>query len=765
MKKSTIIVPLALLTLLASCEEKTSSTESENSSESTSYSSSSEEESSSTSSIDVGGWSTELKALMQEYCGEILPYPEDKLVGKIYYSERESADGSKYLEIYDESTSFTLKNYYEVLEFAEWNIVGDYSGNPIRNDSNGTQFVETVKAKTKEKKGYDVSYFFDKGSKSSPSANVIWCYNNLSYSLTEETSWSDTDKENFSDGLTYSLPFMKLGSDYRTGHSSDDIVSVYDYCAVDLRKEYADILVSDGFVLDEDQSESNKAYVLTKQLPTGSSIIAALNFSNGNLFKFVYVAKKSESANWPSEILSDIESAAKSKVIPLRSSDISSYEYYEKNGVAYILAKTDSNTLYDKYIANLVKAGYEEDSNAVNVYTNWEESLTVYVNYAYDSSYDTLGIQLIIANIAPSSSFTSSWPSDVISSFLTKFDINVSCPTLDPLPSTGKKIRYNVVDDYEGRVQYWIDFINENASWMEIDTSDTEKVRSIAEKTAVNDLAVFLEFFDSDKKVYDAYYETLYKLGWHLDKSSGILEFEDPTGALAVYIYNYSNKTSINIAIGSKKSHTPVFEFKKDKLILGLGTKTSAGLNVDMLPYDVTYSCVDETGKVTIDQDGMISVASDATIGTVATITATMEVPNEGTRTATLTVTVAERTPYTTASAADAVADLLNIYMPNSDEHYANHDENGDWIEFNCGFMEGLTIDSLKTLIVEHLIPTGFIQVGDGWGKGKIQPYEDYDLTLECHYIKYEADGVIISFVIWEDDGAIMFQLNTALAE
>ncbi len=768
MKKSLFLIPLALTTVLAACNgggnQPASSSSSQESSESSSYSRSEEDSSSSSSSIDVGGWSEELKTLMQQYCGEILPYPEGKLTGEINFRERESNDGSTYLEIYDESPSFTLENYYEYLEFAEWNVVRDYSGNAVRSDAYGTKFVETIK--TNAGKGYDVSYFFDEGWGDVKPGNVIWCYNTLSSSLTEETSWSEDDELNFEDGLTYTLPFMKMGSDYRTSHSSDDLVSVFDYCAIDLRKEYADVLVKDGFVLDESQSKANEGYVLTKTLESGSTVIAALNYSNGNLFKFLYVAKKETSSTWPSQILTEIETKANTEVVPLESSsDITSYEYYVKNGVAYILAKTSSSDVYDEYTGDLIDAGYKADSSAYGVYTNWEENLSVYVDYAYTENYDLEGITLVIANITPSSSYSSSWPSDVISSFLTKFEINVACPSLDSLPDTGKQIRYNVVDDLDARTQYWIEFINENGYWMGIDTTDEAKVKEIAAKTAIEEMAVFLEFFDEDGEVYKSYYDVLYKAGWHLDTSSGSAHFEDPTGALAVYMYTSDKTTSINVALGSKEEHSPVFEFEKSELVLGLGTETASNLKVDMLPYDVAYSCNDTTGKVSVDEEGTIIIAEDAIVGTEVTVTATMVVPNGETRTASLKVTVAERTPYTPATAADAVADLLNIYMPNEDEHYANHDENGDWMEFNCGFMPELTLDSLKTLIVEHLVPTGFVVVGEGWGQGQVQPDEYIDVTYDCQYIKYEADGVVLTYMVYLADDTLMFQISAALAE
>ncbi len=767
MKKSLILIPLALTTMLAACTTTEPSPSSSQEDSADQSSSSQEDSADSSSSIDVGGWSEELKTLMQQYCGEILPYPEGKLTGDISFSEEDNDDGSKRLEIYDESPSFTLENYYELLEFAKWNVVKDYSGNAVRDDGYGTKFVESIK--TNDGKGYDIAYFFDEGRGELKPGNVIWCYNNLSSSLTEETSWSEEDKANFEDGLNYTLPFMKMGSDYSTGHSSDDIVSLFDYCAIDLRKEYADVLVKDGFVLNEEESKANAGYVLTKTLESGSSIIAALNYSNGNLFRFRYVPKKDKSDTWPSQILTDIEAAAGTKAIPLESSDhISSYEYYVKNGVAYILAKTvaktDPDDLYDPcyaYIADLIDAGYKEDSNVSGLYTNWEESLSVYVENSYNENWDLEGVLLVFANIAPSSSYSSSWPSNAISSFLNKFDINVACPVFEDIPDTGKQIRYHVVDDLDERVQYWTDYIYENADWLGIDTSDPEAVKESATKTAMEEMAVFLEFFDADKKVYDAYYDVLYKVGWHLDTSNGSAQFEDPTGSLAVYMYTSDKTTSINIGPGKNKPHTPVFEFAKSELTLGLGTTTASDLQIDMLPYDVVYSCDDTTGKVSVDEKGTISIAEDAVVGTVVTVTATMNVPDSDPITATLKVTVAERTPYTSASAVDAVADLLNIYMPigGGDEHYANHDESGDWMEMNCGFVEGLTMDSLKTRIVEQLIPEGFEVVGEGWGTGKIQP-DEYDVTYDCQIIQYEADGITLSYVVYSADDTLLFQVR-----
>ncbi len=760
MKKIQKVLALSLASLmLSACNEPISSSSSAASS--SSYESS--VGSSSSSQQDVGEqWDESLQKLMKKYCGEVLPYPEGKLFGTIKFTER-SQNGTTFLEIYDEAKSFTLKTYSEMLEDSGWNVTKDYEGNAIRKDANGTEFVESVKKSSDGKTGYDVSYFFDSNS---PSANVIWCFNNLSGSLTENTAWSEEEESYIQYGLLSDLPFIKLGSDYKVVNSSENVLSIFDYCAIDLRKDYSDLLAKNGFILNEKISKENGLYYLTKVIDNGSTIMAALSYSNGNLFKFAYLPKYTESSSWPKDAVKEIEKENDVTVPSLTSTQyITGYSYYVKNGIVHITVNSTYTKLFDKYEEKLIEAAFQEVQDTYGSYTNWEEKVEIVLTSLFDEYGSSSGLDILICPINPSSTFSKSWPKEAISSFLNTFKINVTCPDFVSIPDTGKDLKYTVVDDFDAHVQDWYDYILANGSWMGIDVTDKEKVKKIAEKTAEEEMAVFIETYDPDKKILDAYDEVLYKAGWYDSSSDGIWSYEDPTGELAIYFSNYNNVTHINVGIGDHKEHTPIFGFKNESMILGVGTKTFSDFDMNMLPYEVTFTSSDTTGKISIDQDGYITIADDAEIGMEATISATINVTGESApRVSTCKITVAERSPYTTVTAIDAVAKLLDVCFPlEDDSHKANHDEYGDWTELNASSVEGGTLDALKKLVTEKLIPETFVAEGD-WQKG--EPIINPDnLSIKGAYVKkYVCDGIVLNYTVYEDDDALILQIAATKA-
>ncbi len=749
-----LTLSLAFLMLSACAPTSSSSAASSSSSESSVNPSSSSEE-------DAGeNWDKSLQILMKKYCGEVLPYPEGKLVGKISYSER-SSNGVKYLEIYDEAKSFTLKDYSEMLDSTGWSVTKDYEGSSVRKDTYGTQFVESVKTSSDGTTGYDVSYFFESGKSS---ANVIWCYNNLSGSLTENTAWSEEEESYIQYGLLSDLPFIKLGSDYEVVNSSENILSIFDYCAIDLRKEYADLLSKNGLTLNENISKENGLYYLTKVIDNGSTIVAALNFSNGNLFKFAYLPKYTESSSWPKAAVKEIEEENSVSIPSLTSTQyITGYSYYVKNGIAHITVNSTYEKLFDKYCDKLIKAAFQEDDDSYGVYINWEENVQIIVSELDDEEGEVSGLEITVCPLKASSTFTKSWPKEAISSFLETFNINVSCPDFPSIPDTGKELKYTVVDDFDAHVQDWYDYILENASWLGVDVNDKAAIKKMAEKTAEGDMAVFIEAYDPDMEIMDEYDDILYKAGWYDGSTGSGRYYEDPTGELGVYMYNYSSVTEINICIGEHEAHTPVFGFANKSLILGVGTKTFSDFDMNMLPYDVTFASSDTTGKVTIDEDGYITVAEDAPIGMKATVSATINVTGEDEpRVSTCEVTVAERTPYNTKTAIDEVAKLLDDCFPSDDPQEANHDDYGDWIEINASSVAD-TLEDLKAVVTEKLIPEAFVAEGD-WEKGELI-VDSESLSPEGVYVKkYVCGGIVLNYMVYEEDGALILQIAATKA-
>ena len=710
---------------------------------------------SSVSSSAPSLWGEQTEALLKTYCGEVLPYPSG-VSGKLTATEAALTDGTKYLEIKDESASFTFRNYYTALVDNGWSVVNGYQEGEIR-EAGDIDYVELTK--TVGNVGYDITYYYKSASKSDATyGNVISCYNNLSPELAEATSWSENERYLMLDALTEELPFLALGKDYKASESDSDTFLLTDSSTLDKRKEYSDLLVEKGgFALNETLSVANDLYYLTKTMKDGSLIIATLDYSGGNYFNFRYKTSVHKSNSWPSSALSDIEKTLGITIPKFEASG--SYTYYAKNGVVTIYAKTKSDFDTAAYEQELAAIGLI-DYSGYGQMSNWEETLSLNCGVVSDGSNEYY--EIVVALMVPTSTYSTTWPEKAISDFYKKMGVSVSLgsPTFASLE---KPLKYTVFNDYDALYKEVYDYIIEYADLYGVDVSNANEVAAAVEKKVKEELGVDVTFYDQSKGAYNAVDSYFYNLAYHkeVDKDTGVITYEDATGKAAVRIErSVRGITTVHVGLGSGQTHSPVFAFDSATHVFGIGTTTTLGIEVDMLPYDITYTLNDSTGKVSLEGN-VVTIASDAPIGSKFTVTASMDVPGSGKKTAVTEITIAERSEYNYKTAMDAVVSLFNSYLRSnlpSDETVLQtlESDEGDgayyYVLYNFFDMTTFTGEGVKSIVKSNLIPEGFTLASD-WEETK----SSHDMPEYICY--YTADNVTLEYTVHYNPAAYMVEI------
>ncbi len=730
-------------------------------------------------------WTKDQQDLMKKYCGEILPYPVGLVSGEIEFDEVVLDDYS-FLQISDSSSSFTLKDYYKLVEKFDWNTIKSYNGDAAQ-DNAGTEYYELTKKASTRTKGYDLMYFFaeeevdEDGTVVSTSGNVLRCYNFLCSFESVDSEYTSDELASMQETLTITnLPYLKMGGVKEAGMSDANTFIAYDYYFEDLSKENADILIKNGFTLDEELSKEYGTYILHKTLDDGATIDVQIYFFQGNNAYFYYTPKYYTSTSWPSALTDEIKTSTGIDVPQFEVAEGGEFEGYKKNGVYYI------------YTFDL-KDGYDYDYyNEVelqNLALTWKESVELTGLTYVDDDYNPIGFAVVISLQTPTSTFVPSWPSTLISNTLSEtFKIEgVTLPSVsdDMLPHKEMDFKY-VIHGEDYYQEAYESYLEDITTWPEDynlpEDATEEEIQAKARELALQEMSFTVSVFDQERAFYDAYADALRKLGWYESYTSeDDLYFEDPTGAVCVTLVSSMDPnwddigtTKVVITIGSGEEHSPEFYFEDESYSVGIGYDKELGLVKSMLPYDVTYSSSDTTGKITVDENGKVSVASDAEEGMTATITATINVPGEEeARTVTCEIETVKLVGYKSSTTKDDIKSMIDIAGYACTESEITNEWDEIQYNFDVNFGEA-TIEEVEGFVTESLIPEGYLVLQEENEDGELvdstwyddEYYIDEETSVECQSIVYSVEnpfelyldydfsyGVIIRYHVYAQDG------------
>ncbi len=663
-------------------------------------------------------WTDEQKNLMKKYCGEVLPYPVDLFKGEVVVQEVTNYYYDyTYLEIYDHATSFTLEDYYLSLEDFGWKAVRDYNENEVQIDSYGTGFVEITKASEDKSKAYDIMYSYQEENYDEDgnvfSANVIHCYNDLDGKKTDATSWSEEEKTTFTDCLGSEVPFIALGEQTSVYRDNYNAVVVQDIYYENLSSTYANILVNNGFVLNTSLSATYGNYILSKTFTDGSLLQVVIYYENGNNIYFYYSPIETTHSSWPTDIVNEIKAKSGVEIPQFGKASDGSYVTF-KIGETYFIKTEDLDDEFD----------YSEyDSNQLNwVGLNWNETLEINSGNIIDEDYEPVGYMVQVKPTTPTSSFFTSWPEaklkEGLSSLLNISDVTIPSLPDDKLPNPDYKVKYA-----------------EDESSIEIAIYDTN-------------LAVQTEFTN-----------LLEKAGWFIGYNEWDETYiEDPDGKVCISISGYGDyshdlegPTYITFTAGSGETHEPVFEFENSEVTAYIGHTCELELTKSMLPYDVTYTTSEDTsnGKITVDEEGVVTVAEDATVGSSIKVTASLTKDDGSTLETSCVVTTDELLAYDHDKAKDVLVSALSA-KGFSDVNVNEIRDDDDYFEkyiLTCNFGTTSTVEDVKALVKSDLIPNGFKVLQEDNEEGERVDTDWVETTYsDPDWNEYQAQNIGYSF-------------------
>lgn len=740
-KNKNLVLLLAATLLLSGCANNTSSNSSSTgSSESTSDTSSGGSSSSTSETKKVSGsWTDEQQELLKTYCGEVLPYPADGYlngdvsVEEVSYLDRDTWEDVFYLKISDSSsTSFSLKNYFYDLVDAGWSVKTGYNGNKInstKKDGDVVEYCELTKLSADGSTGYRIFYYFvpaveadeENGTEAVPAHHVIECTNTMVTKKTNYTSW-DWNEYSMTDTLTFTLPFMKLGNGFSVNQLDDNTLTISDNYIEDLTQDYKKILEENDFMLSVTDSKKTDSYVLVKKVDDYTTVAAALKYYNGNQFIFSYNAKYQESTGWPSAAVKEFEDETETSV-PSFTSDDGKYYFHRKGDTLDIYGYVEENyEAESSYTDSLLKDHFTYNdydfSTGLTSYLSWPETLEIGTYTATNIANEKAVFGLKISLHETDYDLTSSWPSTVLSTLATKHGVEVSVPKVDNLDTT-LPIKYQITDGEEG---------------------DEFEVRMVIYDPEVDD----------GDNGYDSYFKKLKGLGWHKETDVwGNDVFEDPTGALKVSLSWADSIFEVRIGTGSGDAHEPSVSFDEKAVNVEVGKTYTPSVSSDMLVSTLTYE-ISGNDKVTLSEDEegnkVVVVASDAEVGSTATVKVSGKDVNGNTVSDTLTITVAAKDVL--GSAVDAVLALYNADH-SDDSPVSRFDEEKPFAEITLNEQD---LAAFKDKVLTSYIPEGFTVSGT-WKDGSTsdEPYPHY--SYSCVYVDAtNEDGVTLRFQIYRDD-------------
>ena len=428
-------------------KSSTSSNSSEGNNSSGNQSSGSSHGGSSSSSGQGGGgggdsqitaWNAELQSLMQQYCGEVLPIPDN------FKANYQFEVYNGYLYVDDYGSSFTIANYYTKLEAAGWSSTLDEQGNHALVDENtGDTFYECYKKSGNST--YTVQYWFDEDY-----GNEICCdCESQATEKTTDTAWSVEDQEAMLAAFGEVLPFQKFGSDY-LWQFSGLYGLLEDTYYQDLCTSYNALLGSNGFTLVTSGSYEG-AY--QKALAGGNTLYVLAEFTEGTGNAVLVELVPVVNTGWPTDALAEMTSSL-GVTVPAPTSG--SFSWYTVNGAITATTTTSSEMVSDYYDVleswNLIVdyTSYMYYSYGLLDYVMaypWEETVEIDFGDVYAEDGETVESFFVTVNLmTPSSEFSDSWPGTNIEEFLGEGAPEV--PAADKVSI--KDFKYYLTEDDDG---------------------------------------------------------------------------------------------------------------------------------------------------------------------------------------------------------------------------------------------------------------------------------------------------------------------------
>ncbi len=728
---------------------------------------------------------------MNAYCGGPLPYDATYLSANVKVTEKEEpGTTTTYLEIRDESSSFSIKEYHKLLAEYGWNVISAYGSGVAQTSSEGIEFVECTKKDSNKSVGYDMIYSYvsaskDEGGNEVSGYNLIECYVSLRSEVSSATSWSKDEATNILNTIGVELPYIALGrgysiTQYTYSYPFDPtVIEMADSYVVDLTKTYCDMLLKEGFSFKKTESYISNQYCLGKKLADGSTIGVSLYYYGGNVFDFIYTPKETIVNAWPSDIANKIKDKSGIDLPVFAVKEGGSYNVYNK-GNTYCIYTLDYSEDFD-YI--------EYAENQINfVGFGWDETASFASSILTDSDQNPVGFALRVTITEPSSTFVDAYPDDKVNETVTGLlgisGISIPAFPNDSIPSLGKKVKYEIMgqETYDAYYEYYYDIILDykDAFVDEIGKDPSEEdIKNLAASMAYQEEGISISIFDQDQKAYLAYEETLYQAGWYGGRDDyGNTVYEDPTGKLAITLkepevavtHDNCGATTVIVHPGSGESHSPKMFFTKETYEVEVGDSITFGrddLILNMLPYTPTYSSSDTTGKITVDENGCVNVAKDAADGLTATITATVTLPSGESRSASCTVKAVR--PYKHDVIIKDIAAILTKKGYEPSVTYNDHDEGDEkntYSYLDVTFSSSTKLDAIKSLVTENLIVKGFEPKDEeaGWSEWEdenIRVYPENKVYEGCclEYGWEDVYQVLVLYEIYKKDGVYHLQV------